>query len=190
MPGANTLSSIITFIKFLKKSNNIPPIFSRLSCRGESSIQFKNTLKNIQKQTRKSSVDQGQTSTRKMLQKKALKTISAPPRIDYVKIGSCENQANLLGTRSSLEIIKEKGSVKKKSSKRRSMQETEKTSSEETSNDLTIICEDQILNSQKSFESIRIIPEKQLPIKPTVPQESSKEIKGNVNGNYFSFIYL
>lgn len=136
-----------------------------------SAIQFKSTDDENAPESKKSAERDTITSVtcKKSVQKKALKTsVSSTLRVDYEKIGSFENKANLLGTKSSLEIIKDKSLVKRKSTKE----------SNDESDDVAVITEATkeemwAANRRQSFDSVRIFPEKGT---PTI--KNSQEEKG------------
>lgn len=155
-----------------------------------SSIQFKISEDHPQNQSRNSSVITGTSATTKRTyQKKALKSsVSSSGKIDYHKIGSFENKANILGTKSSLEILKEKGAVKRTEIKKSTSESMEKEhNTRPTEKDKSIIIcketEEEIFTNLRkpSYESLRLLTNN----KPEAVRQPSKCNEGKCYSGIF-----
>lgn len=123
--------------------------------------------------------------------KKVLKpSLTSVQRIDYRQVGMLENKAYILATRSSLEMIKEKGSIKTRESGEENVEgngENREEDNGEPSDEIRIMEEKgtELLGSQKrSYESVRIDPEKKEAEAGAVPKIISKDVpseKGELN---------
>lgn len=143
------------------------------------SIKFKQTCKRIGEEVTNSIHynSKSRDISRKTSAKKSLKSSDISENlINYKEIGSLENRALLLGTRSSLELIKEKYHIKEKDNKDQNVKDNDDEADYEL-NELINITEKKRM---PSYESVRINTDKnETEIRPSL-KKAIKEDTGTV----------